>query len=142
MEFEAGYFAEREEMPLGPFVGRDGLFQQHAEMLVGALRDTDAPLASLGQEIAGNVADGLDATFTTTIGAAEAEADTHAGAGDDQTAGYLADAGAGTDAYHDDAQRYLPQPDAPIEGNFLDLPTPPAGHPGSPGNANDDPNKD
>jgi hypothetical protein len=142
MEFEAGYFAEREEMPLAPFVGRDGLFAQHAEMIVGALRDTDGPLASLGHTIAGNVADGLDGLFASTIGAAEAEADTHAGAGDDPTAGYLTDAGAGTDAYHDDAQRYLPQPDSPIESNFLDLPTPPAGHPGGGGNASDDPNKD
>lgn len=132
MELEPGIIV-REPMPLGPRIAHDGLFAQLVEPLVNALGGSDGALASVQTAIAGNVADGLDAGFASTIGAAERVADTHRGAGDDQTAGYLVDNGGGVDAQRDASLPYLPQSDAPIEGNFRELPDLGSGHAGDGG---------
>ena len=132
MELEPGFIV-REEMPLGPRVAVEGRFESLAEPLVDALGGSDGALFSLQTTIAGNVADGLDARFTETIGAAEDVADSHRGAGDDQTADALVDTGAGAEAYRQSVLRHLPQPDAPIDSGFRDLPGLGSGHPGAGG---------
>ena len=132
MELEPPYLV-REDMPLGPRVMTDHLFEGFAEQAVAALGDSDPALFSLQTTIAENVADGLDARFTSTIGAAEVVNANNAAAVDDLTVHRLVDAGAGTDAYHADVQRYIPQPDAPIEGDFKELPNLGTGHVGGGG---------
>lgn len=141
MELAPAYLV-RSAMPFGPRVSHDGLFEQLAESLAETLGGGDALLHGLQTAIAGNVADGLDARFTSTIGAAEVAAVNNAGAGDDQTAGVLVDAGGGVDAHRSVALPFLPQPDAPIEGNFRELPNFGDGHPGNGGIEPSDPNKD
>lgn len=143
MELEPGII-DREPMPFGPRVSHHGLFEGLAESVVGALGGSDAPLASLQTAIAGNVADGLDAVFASTVGAAEAVTANNQGAGDDQTANALVDTGAGSEAYRQSVLGYLPQPDAPIEGDFRELPNFGDGHPGTGGveDGPGDPNKD
>jgi hypothetical protein len=132
MELEPGLVVH-EPMPFGPRVGHDGLFEGLVEPLVGALGGGDATLFALQETIAANVADGLDARFVATIGAAEEAAVNNRGAGDDQTADALVDAGAGSEAYRQSVLRYIPQPDAPIEHDFRELPNFGAGHPGAGG---------
>lgn len=143
MELEPGYL-DREPMPFGPRVAHDGLFEGLAEPIVNALGGSDPGLHSLQTTIAGNVADGLDARFASTIGAAEGVAENNAGAGNDQTAGALIDTGGGVDAQRDASLPYLPQSDAPIEGNFRELPAFGEGHPGNGGidGGDPDPGKD
>jgi hypothetical protein len=141
MELEPGII-NREPMPFGPRVSHDGMFAHFLEPLASTVNGGDAALFSHQQAIANNVADGLDETFATTIGAAEAIADNNRGAGDDQTAGVLVDNGGGVDAQRAASLPYLPQSDAPIEGNFRELPAFGEGHPGNGGISTDDPNKD
>jgi hypothetical protein len=143
MELEPGLI-DRQDMPFGPRVARDGLFEGLAEPLVGALSGSDPVLFSLQATIAGNVADGLDGTFVSTVGAAEAVTDGNRGAGDDQTAGALVDAGQGSEAYRQSVLSYMPQPEAPIEGDFRDLPPLGSGHPGNGGidSGDSDPGKE
>jgi hypothetical protein len=121
-----------------------GTLRGLAEPLVGALSGGDGGLFSLQATIAGNVADGLDDVFASTVGAAEAVADTNNGAGDDQTANALVDNGGGVDAQRNASLPYLPQPDAPIEGNFRELPSLGDGQPGGGGisDAEPEPEKD
>lgn len=128
----------RAPLPFGPRISHDGLFAQLAGPLVDALGGADAPLGALQRDIAGNVADGLDARWTSTIGAAEEVADTHRGAGDDQTAHALVDTGAGADAYRQSVLSAMPQPDTPLEHDFRELPGLGDGHPGSGGVDPDD----
>lgn len=130
------------DLPLGPRVFHDGLFEQLVEPLAGVLAGSDGPLASLQTTIAGNTEDGLEGTWQSTIGAADDLAANQAGLGDDQTADALVDAGAGTEAYRQSVLRYLPQPDAPIQGDFRDLPQPPAGAPGGTGGGDPNPTQD
>lgn len=121
MELEPAYLTI-EPMPFGPRVATDGLFEGLAGEIDGVLGDGDTQLASLQTAIAENSDAGLDATFTATIGAA---ADATAAQGSpetDQTGGRLVDAGAGSEAYRQSVLSVLPQPDAPIEGNFKDFP--------------------
>jgi hypothetical protein len=132
MELERGYI-DREPMPFGRRISRDGLFEALAEPLVGALSGGDGGLFSLQATIAGNVADGLDALFVSTVGAAEDVAENNSGAGDDQTAHALVDNGHGVDAQRTASLPYLPQSDAPIEGNFRELPAFGQGHAGDGG---------
>lgn len=132
MELDPPYL-EPEDMPFGPRIFTEGFFEQLAEPLVGALDGSDGGLSSLQQTIAGNVANGLDARFQSTIGAAESVAANNSGAGNDQTANALVDAGAGSEAYRQSALSFLPQPDAPIDGNFRELPNFGDGHPGGGG---------
>lgn len=138
MELEPGYL-DRTDMPLGPRVFTDGLFEGLADPMVGALSGSDGGLWSLQGTIAGNVPDGLDARFTSTVGAAEAVNEGNSGAGNDQTAYALVDAGDGSEAYRQSVQSYLPQPDAPIEGNFKNFPDLGQGHGGGGGVDNSDP---
>lgn len=138
MELEPGIIV-REPMPFGPRVATDGLFESLAEPLVNALGGSDAGFFSLQTTIAGNVADGLDGKFSSTIGAAEAVTENNAGAGDDHTANQLVDNGAGTEAYRQSVLSYMPQPDAPIEGNFRELPDFGKGHLGGGGVEGGDP---
>jgi hypothetical protein len=132
MELDPGYIV-REPLPFGPRVSYHGLFEQLAEPLVGALGGSDGPLASLQGTIASNSGAGLDGTFAATVGVAADVTANHAGAGNDQTAGALVDNGGGVDAQRGASLPYLPQPDAPIEGNFRELPAFGAGHPGNGG---------
>lgn len=141
MTLEPGY-VDREPMPFGPRVAHEGLFEGLAEPIVNALGGSDPGLHSLQTTIAGNIADGLDGKFASTIGAAESVADNNRGAGDDQTAGALIDTGGGVDAQRTASLPYLPQADAPIQGNFRELPAFGEGHPGNGGISTDDPNKD
>lgn len=143
MELSPGYIV-REEMPFGPRVSGRHFFEGLADPLVGALSGSDGGLFSLQQVIGGNVADGLDGLYTSTVGHAEGVADNNGGAGDDQTASALVDSGAGSEAYRQSVLGYLPQPDAPIEGNFRELPNFGEGHPGGGGVEDpvDDPTKD
>lgn len=143
MELEPGII-DREPMPFGPRVSYDGLFEGLVESLAGTLGGSDGALFSLQTTIAGNVADGLDVEFASTVGAAEGVAENNRGAGDDHTANALVDTGAGSEAYRQSVLSYMPQPDAPIEGNFRELPDFGAGHPGNGGVEPDhgDPNKD
>lgn len=139
MELEPGIIV-REPMPFAPRVSHEGMFNALAEPLIGALSGGDGGLFSLQATIAENVADGLDAGFASTVGAAEAVAANNAGAGDDQTANALVDNGGGVDAHRSAALPYLPQADAPIEGNFRELPALGGGHPGNGGIDTGDPN--
>lgn len=132
MELAPGYLTP-EDMPFGPRVFTDGLFEGKAETLVGALGASDGPLSSIQTTIAANVADGLDGKFASTIGAAEHANENNGGQADDQTAGTLVDNGGGVEMYHQSAQSYLPQPDAPIEGNFKEFPNMGDGYKGNGG---------
>lgn len=120
-----------EPMPFGPRVSYEGLFEQLAEPIANALAGADGPLASVQVAIGGNTADGLDGSFTSTIGAAEQLAAHQGGIVDDQVADRLVDAGEGSENYRQSVLGYLPQPDAPIVGNFEDFPRPP--NQGTPG---------
>jgi hypothetical protein len=143
MELEPGII-DRQDMPFGPRVATEHLFEGLAEPLVGALSGGDGALFSLQATIAGNVADGLDGTFVSTVGAAEAVTDANRGAGDDQTAGALVDAGQGSEAYRQSVLSYMPQPEAPIQGDFRELPPLGSGYPGNGGidHSVDDPGRD
>ena len=132
MELEPGPFAVREDMPFGPRVSRDGLFESLLDPLVVALGASDDVLTPASTAIASNTDDGLEATYASTIGVAETITADQAGAADDQTSDRLVDAGGGAEAYRGSVLRYLPQPSAPIEGDFLDPPPPIGAGPGEP----------
>jgi hypothetical protein len=124
VELEPGPFAVRDPLPLGPRVSRDGLFESLLEPLAVALGASDPVLAPAQGAIATNSDDGLEATYLSTVGVAETVTADQAGAADDQTSDQLVDAGGGADAYRGSVLRYLPQPDASIEGDFIDAPPP------------------
>lgn len=136
MELDPGYIT-REDMPLGPRIFTDALFEGLADPLVGVLGSSDAVLLPAQTAIASNTGDGLDAQFQTTIGGAIDTDNNQPAADGDQTASALIDRGAGAQAYHDAVQRYLPQPETPINGDFLDVPIPPAGHGAGQGGGDD-----
>jgi len=111
-------------MPFGPRVSRDGLFESLLAPLAAALGASDDVLVPRQTAIAGNSDAGLDATFVSTIGVAEDVTAGQAGAADDQTSDRLVDAGGGVESYRGSVLRYLPQPETPIVGDFLDTPPP------------------
>ena len=131
MELSPG-FVTHEPMPFGPRISHAGLLEGLVEPLVNALGGGDAVLGAHQAAIANNTADGLEGTFASTVGVAADLAVNQQPFAHDQTANALVDAGAGTEAYRQSVLRYLPQPDAPIESDFRELPTPPAGPPPDP----------
>lgn len=136
MELEPGPFWQRDEMPFGPRVLTDGLFAQLLEPLVSVLRGSDTPLGAARDQVGRDVPTDLELVYLTTVGAAERELEAQEGAGDDQTAPALVDAGEGSEVYRQSVLGYLPQPDIPIEVDFTDPPEPPP--PGSGGDGSDD----
>jgi hypothetical protein len=130
------------EMPLGRRIAHDGLFAGLLEPVVDVLRASESVLGAQQRDIATNSAAGLDATYATTIGAAEAETAGQPNVSGDQTAPTLVDAGGGAEAYRGSALPFLPQPSAPIGQTFQDFPVPDFGHPGGTGGEPGDPNKD
>lgn len=127
MELEPGPFWDREEMPLGPPVATEGLFERLLEPLVHALVGSDVPLGRLSDDVGRDVPDHIEAQYLTTAGAAEDEHFAHAMVPEDQTAPALVDAGAGSEMYRQSVLRYLPQPDSAIDVDFSDPPEPPGG---------------
>lgn len=109
---------DREEMPLPPPVFYPGRLSQHLDLIVGPLSASDVVLGGHQLEIAGNRADGLDALYGRTIGAAADTDANHPTSDADPTADRLVDAGGGTEAYRQSVLRYLPTPDTPVPEGF------------------------
>lgn len=126
-------------MPFAPRVSSAGMFNGVVGPLVDALNGGDPHLSSLQVTIAHNVADGLDATYGGTVGVAAAVTANNGGLGNDQTANQLVDNGGNAEWYRQSVLGYLPQPDAPIDGDFREFPDLGSGHPGN-GGVDGDPN--
>lgn len=123
MELEPGYIV-REEMPFGPPVATDGLFEGLADELTGVLADSDGALASTSAAVGDDVPQDIDAHYARTAGVAEEVTDDEIAAGSQSQADPLLTSGGAVDQLRGGVVGYLPQPDAPIDGNFIDPPDP------------------
>jgi len=110
------------------------------EGLVAAALNTagtvDAALEGRKLLVAGEGVPDLDGAYTTSVGVSEATLATQQGAEDDGRAAQLGDTTDGAEAYRQTALPHLPQPDAPIVGEFT-IPDPPVPEGGGPGAGNE-----
>lgn len=84
----------------------------------------DAALGGVKVDVAGEGVPDLDGAYVTTVGVSEATLANQIGAEDDGRATELGDRTEGAEAYRRATSPYLPQPDAPIEGDFNEPPPP------------------
>jgi hypothetical protein len=122
MDIEPGPFTEREPLPLGPRISREGLFEQLAAQLVDPLSGADGGLDRLRATVGDGVPTDLDATYAATVGAADDAHASFAGSLDDRQGDTLADRGGAVDARRASVARYLPDADADVDASFVDVP--------------------
>lgn len=126
---EPGIMERVDPRSLAPFPASQSFEGLVAEHLQGG-NDRDDALARAGQDAAGDGAPDLDPVWTSTVGVAEETVAANAGARDDTTANVLSDRTAGAEAQRLVSVPHLPQPDAPIEGSYIDPPKPAGIDPG------------
>lgn len=123
--FEPGPFANDPPFPPIDWPDYGAELRALLEPVVGTLGASDAVLVPAQQTIATNTAAGLDHTFATTIGQADALLSAHVGDGNDPTAFVLDDRGQLTIGLRDQVAPFLPPVNAPIPVDFSNPPGPP-----------------
>lgn len=123
-ELEPGPIDRIDETALRPFPQLPSFEGLVAGALEG-LRGADDGLARQRLDVGDEGPPDLDAAYASTVAVSEETLAAQRGAEDDQVAGVLVDTTAGAEAYRQAALPHLPQPAAPIEGDFVDPPRPP-----------------
>jgi hypothetical protein len=107
-----------EDMPFGPRVSHEGLFEGHVDQLLGTLAGSDGPLQVLAHHAGDDVPTDIDASFAQTVGSAEEAHADQVHAGPQSIADSLTDSGEDVATLRASVLKYLPAPTAPIAASF------------------------